>query len=168
MAGAPRRLIPALSPLRPLRVALDTNVWLDWLVFDDPLIQPLKAAVAAGRADIVIDDPCEDELIRVLAYPVRKVVPEAAVQTARLAECRRLTAGFRIQDAGFSDPDPARAPLPVCSDPDDQKFLELARNAGVDCLVTKDRALLVLARHKRLPPPFRILTPVQLVLTPSS
>jgi len=140
--------------VRPLRLVLDTNVWLDWLVFDDPQIAPLKSAVAAGRAAIVIDGPCEDELVRVLAYPVRKAVPDAAVQAARLAECRRLTAGFSV-------PDPARAPLPVCSDPDDQKFLELARDAGVDCLVTKDRALLVLARHRSRPPPFRILTPAQ-------
>lgn len=145
--------------MRPLRVALDTNVWLDWLVFDDPHIAPLRAAVAAGRADIVIDDPCEDELVRVLAYPVRKVVPDTAVQATRLAACRRVTSGCRIRDAGFS----SHAPLPTCSDPDDQKFLELARNAGADCLVTKDKALLVLARHPRLPPPFRILTPRQLV-----
>ncbi|MGH8618550.1 MAG: PIN domain-containing protein [Burkholderiales bacterium] len=153
--------------MRPLRLALDTNVWLDWLVFDDPLIQPLKAAVAAGRAGIVIDDPCEDELIRVLAYPVRKVVPEVPVQAARLAECRRITSGFRIQEAGFSGTSPGLAPLPVCSDPDDQKFLELARNADADCLVTKDKALLVLARHKRLPPPFRILTPAQIAALPA-
>lgn len=84
--------------MRPLRLALDTNVWLDWLVFDDPHVAPLKAAVAAGRAVIVIDDPCEDELVRVLAYPVRKIVPDAAVQAARLAECRRVTAGFRIRE----------------------------------------------------------------------
>jgi putative PIN family toxin of toxin-antitoxin system len=139
-----------------LRVALDTNVWLDWLVFDDPAVQPLKAAVAAGRAVIVIDDPCEDELVRVLAYPVRKVVPDAAVQTARLAECRRVTTEHRCTN-------PGQTPLPVCSDPDDQKFLELARNAAVDCLVTKDKALLVLSRHRTRPPPFRILTPAQLL-----
>ena len=148
--------------MRPLRLVLDTNVWLDWLVFDDPQIAPLKSAVAAGRAAIVIDGSCEDELIRVLAYPVRKVVPDATVQAARLAECRRLTAGFRIQDSGSGSASPGYWPLPVCSDPDDQKFLELARNAGVDGLVTKDRALLVLARHRSRPPPFHILTPAQL------
>jgi predicted nucleic acid-binding protein len=164
VAGAPRRLIPVLSALPPLRLALDTNVWLDWLVFDDPAVQPLKAAVATGGAVIVIDDPCEDELVRVLAYPVRKFVPDAAVQAARLAECRRITSGFRIRDTEFSSTGPGPAPLPVCSDPDDQKFLELARNAAVDCLVTKDKALLVLARHRSRPPPFRILTPPALLL----
>lgn len=49
--------------------------------------------------------------------------------------------------------------LPQCSDGDDQKFLELARDGGADYLVTSDKALLKLARRKRLEHLFRILTP---------
>ena len=41
---------------------LDTNVWLDWLVFDDPAVAPLKSAVAGGRAEIRIDPACEAAL----------------------------------------------------------------------------------------------------------
>jgi predicted nucleic acid-binding protein len=40
----------------PLRLVLDTNIWLDWLVFDDAGIAPLKAAAAAARTEIFIDD----------------------------------------------------------------------------------------------------------------
>jgi predicted nucleic acid-binding protein len=36
--------------------------------------------------------------------------------------------------------------VPVCRDPDDQKFLTLAAGAGADCLVTRDRELLRLSR----------------------
>jgi predicted nucleic acid-binding protein len=54
--------------------------------------------------------------------------------------------------------------LPLCRDPDDQKFLELARDCKASALVTKDRALLELARRKRRPLPFRIVRPVDLVL----
>ena len=50
-------------------------------------------------------------------------------------------------------------PLPKCRDPDDQKFLELARDCGADYLVTKDKALLVLARRKTRPAPCCIVTP---------
>jgi len=51
--------------------------------------------------------------------------------------------------------------LPSCRDPDDQKFFEAALAARADVLVTKDRELLRLARHRsRLP--FRILTPTEL------
>ena len=49
--------------------------------------------------------------------------------------------------------------LPRCKDRDDQKFLELARDAGADWLVTADKALLRLARGGRLRGLFRILTP---------
>ena len=56
----------------------------------------------------------------------------------------------------------SRDPLPVCGDPDDQKFLELARACGADFLITKDRELLVLARRKIRRAPFGIVTPAQL------
>jgi predicted nucleic acid-binding protein len=52
-------------------------------------------------------------------------------------------------------------PLPVCRDPNDQKFLELARDCRADYLVTKDRALLELARRKIRRVPFCIVTPQQ-------
>jgi predicted nucleic acid-binding protein len=44
------------------------------------------------------------------------------------------------------DPAGAVVPsLPRCEDPDDQKFLELARHAGARWLVSRDKALLKLA-----------------------
>jgi predicted nucleic acid-binding protein len=55
--------------------------------------------------------------------------------------------------------DGTEPPLPKCRDPDDQKFLELARDCGADYLLTKDKALLVLARRKTRPAPCRIVTP---------
>ena len=48
--------------------------------------------------------------------------------------------------------------MPRCRDPDDQKFLEAAAAARADALITKDEALLELARRKTKLP-FRILTP---------
>ena len=54
------------------RLVLDTNVWLDWLVFDEPALAPLRAAHAAGRVEVVMDDACEAELARVLAYDLGK------------------------------------------------------------------------------------------------
>ncbi|MGB7542893.1 MAG: putative toxin-antitoxin system toxin component, PIN family [Burkholderiales bacterium] len=134
-----------------LCVILDTNVWLDWLVFDDPAIAPIKVAVAAERAEIFIDAACEAELERVLGYGFGKRTLDAATQAACLAECRRVT-----QRIDLPMPEAERAQLPVCRDRDDQKFLETALAARAECLVTKDRALLELARR---PAPFRILSP---------
>jgi len=51
--------------------------------------------------------------------------------------------------------------MPRCSDPDDQKFLELAAVARAQGLVSKDRALLKLRR--RCAPQFRVMTPAEAV-----
>ena len=48
-----------------MRVVLDTNIWLDWLVFKDQSLLHLKKSVADGKAQIVIDAACEAELERV-------------------------------------------------------------------------------------------------------
>jgi len=137
--------------MAPKRIVLDTNIWLDWLVFRDPSVAYLRQAVADGRAEIVIDAACEAELERVLAYDLARHSLESAEQVAAMAECRRIA---RRVDAAA--PDAERRLLPRCLDPDDQKFLELALAARAECLVTKDHKLLELARRARA---FRILTP---------
>ena len=48
--------------------------------------------------------------------------------------------------------------LPRCRDQDDQKFLILAARCQADLLLTRDKLLLKLARHRHKPPPFTILT----------
>ena len=141
----------------PLRLVLDTNVWLDWLVFNDAGIAPIRAAVDSAQAEIFIDAACAQELARVLAYPRKKKSLDAAAQAACLAECRRIARDVTPQRRPSTEPD-----LPVCRDPDDQKFLELARACRADFLVTKDALLLELARRKVRRAPFRIVTPEQL------
>ena len=42
-----------------LRLVLDTNVWLDLLVFNDPGVSAIRKAVEEGRAEIFIDAACE-------------------------------------------------------------------------------------------------------------
>jgi uncharacterized protein len=147
-----------MTEARPAeRLVLDTNVWLDWLVFDDPSIAPLKAAVACGRAQVFIDADCEAELARVLGYELgRWRTLDAAAQAACRAECRRVSQ--RIASPGARA---QRARLPVCRDPDDQKFLEAALAAGAEFLLTWDRALLDLAAGAL---PFRIVTPAGFAL----
>jgi len=144
-----------VESLAPQRVVLDTNVWLDWLVFRDPGVEPLRAAQAAGRAAIFIDEACEAELVRVLAYERGRWTLDAPAQSEALARCR---AAARPPGRAAAR---ASMALPRCRDPDDQKFLELALAAGAHDLVTRDRALLELGRRTRplTPLPFRILAP---------
>ncbi|HEY1610523.1 MAG TPA: PIN domain-containing protein, partial [Paraburkholderia sp.] len=54
-------------------------------------------------------------------------------------------------------------PLPQCKDRDDQKFLELAHASGAAWLVSKDRAVLKLAKRVARDFGFRIAEPAAFV-----
>ena len=146
---------------RPLRLVLDTNVWLDWLAFDDAIIGPLKNAQVDGAVEIFSDEACTRELVAVLNYDLGKRSLDAQTQKIKFAEFQRVV---RPPARSSEDGTAGRTPLPKCRDPDDQKFLELARDCRADYLVTKDKALLVLARRKTRPPPCRIVTPAEMAV----
>ena len=130
-----------------IRLVLDTNVVLDLLHFEDPAVAPLRQALQEGRAACFASAATRAELAHVLSRPQFKLDGN---------DIRRLLDAY---DALARPCEPvAGAALPTCRDPDDQKFLELAQSAGADVLVTKDKALLALARKSaRLG--FRIVTP---------
>lgn len=133
----------------PLRLVLDTNVWLDWLVFSDFGLTPIQSMVSDGRAEIIIDADCAAELVRVLDYPLQKWTLDATAQASCIHRFRSIARHVVT---------PSVSGLPQCRDPDDQKFLALAAGANAHCLLTKDRALLKLAKARyRLP--FHIVTP---------
>ena len=142
-----------------MRLVLDSNVWLDWLHFNDPRIAPLKDAKLGGAIEIVIDAPCRDELQRVLGY--ERFGLDSAAQLAMLREADRLCTF--LHNLRYA---PAEQ-LPRCSDPDDIKFLALADASGADWLVTKDNALLARRRHTvrgarmKDPRSYRVGTPEQ-------
>ena len=135
------------------RLVLDTNVWLDWLVFADAGVASIREAVARGDASVFISPACEAELIRVLNYPLSPFTLDADAQAAALSQCRAIARAADETEAH------SIASLPRCADPDDQMFLELARDCRADALITKDRDLLALAARKERPLPFRIITP---------
>jgi uncharacterized protein len=140
-----------------LRVVLDTNVWLDWLVFDDPSVEAIREAQRLAEVDIVIDDGCTAELQRVLAYPA------LALDDARQRDCLdRLRACTSRHDGHLA---PGCTALPRCRDGDDQKFLELACNAGARWLLTRDKALLSVSRSRLAQAGFRVGTPLEFALS---
>ncbi len=148
---------PSAPPLStPLRVVLDSNVWIDILVFDDPATRPIRAALDARTLEALIDARCLNELTRVLDYPqfVRFGIDKAAA-LATVAQLLTLVAPAQIDDA---------RPLPKCKDRDDQKFLELAHVSRATWLVSKDRAILKLARRIARDFAFRIAEPKPFVL----
>ncbi|MEW6345064.1 MAG: putative toxin-antitoxin system toxin component, PIN family [Pseudomonadota bacterium] len=135
------------SPAAPaLRVVLDSNVWIDILVFDDPHTRPIRAALESGALEALIDARCLAELTYVLDYPqfAKREVDkaEALATVTRLAQLVE-----QAEPALAAAPAENVRPLPKCKDRDDQKFLELAHAAQADWLVSKDRAVLKLARR---------------------
>jgi putative PIN family toxin of toxin-antitoxin system len=133
----------------PQRIVLDTNVCLDLFVFHDPRWAALLAAIESGAVQAVTREDCRMEYLVVLHYP-HLPLDEAsrAVSAARFDALITVIA-----------PPVSGVRLPVCSDRDDQKFLELARDCQADILITKDKALLKLARKTANAGMFKIIVP---------
>lgn len=136
----------------PQTIILDTNVCLDLFVFHDPRWVLLLNALKDGQVRAVTRTDCRKEWSIVLTYPHLPLNDDSRLQSA--AEFDAVIT--LLPDAPPSD-DALR--LPICSDPDDQKFLELARDAGAQVLITKDKALLKLARKTARAGMFAIMPP---------
>jgi predicted nucleic acid-binding protein len=125
-------MIPSDSPSAPATLVLDTNATLDWLVFNDAGMAALAAAIQTGVVTWVATPRMREELLRTLSYPsLAKWKPDCE---------RTLTAFDRWAQAR---PEPERSshgPL-LCSDADDQVFMDLAVAVRARWLVTHDRAL---------------------------
>lgn len=141
-----------------MRLVLDTNVWLDWLVFDGNEVAGLRQARRDDAVEFVIDAACLDEVRRVLAYP------EFSLGGADIAAKLAMIAELAVFFGGTGD----GAALPRCSDPDDQKFLQLASAAKADRLITRDKALLKLGRRTRRTCGFSISAPRDWVSFPNA
>lgn len=120
-------------------LVIDTNVVLDLFVFRDEQARPVLQGLEDGRLRWLATAAMRAELERVLAYP--QLAPRLAFHDTRPAEVMG-----RFDRHATSMDEPAKAPV-SCSDPDDQKFVDLAVAHGA-CLLSKDRA--VLAMKKRL------------------
>lgn len=120
------------------RLVIDTNVALDLLVFADPSVQLLHAALAEQRAQWLVTEVMRAEFVRVLSYP--RVAPRLLVAGHAEAEVQHLF------DRLTCVVDPAPVAPCRCADPDDQMFVDLAVQHGA-WLLSKDAAVLALKRQ---------------------
>ena len=148
------------------KLVLDTNVVFDLLHFDDATARPLLQALNTGRVRSVVTAATLDEWRRVLTYPAFTLDPaqQAALfeRYRSLSEAVPVAAVIGLPHKGapiHCGLKPVWSRMPRCSDPDDQKFIELAAAAGAQALVSKDRAVLKLRRL--CAPVFRIMTPAE-------
>jgi len=123
-----------------MKLVLDTNVVLDWLVFKDKHIAELQRAWEEQRLELITHTPALEELRRVLAYPQFKLA-----ESGQRAVMEDYESRVRI----VSLPDGMPAGFPRCKDCDDDHFIALAYHHRADALVSKDRAVLDLAKRVR-------------------
>ncbi|OGA94805.1 MAG: putative toxin-antitoxin system toxin component, PIN family [Burkholderiales bacterium RIFCSPHIGHO2_12_FULL_61_11] len=119
-------------------IVLDTNIVLDVFVFADAATKPIKKALEAGELDWLATQAMRDELARVLDYP--KIVTRLVFyQLSALDVLAAFDRHARLTEVA------AKASL-TCSDPDDQKFIDLAV-VGQALLLSKDRHLLCMSKR---------------------
>jgi predicted nucleic acid-binding protein len=129
-----------LASLGASPIVLDSNVVLDWLVFRDPSIRAVAAAITSGR-------------LRWIATTAMRCELEHVLTRGNLSTWRPSLDMVLAQWHTWAAPvEPAPA-VPVgplrCTDPDDQKFIDLALHAGAVALLSRDRAVLKLAGRAR-------------------
>ena len=134
---------------RPVLV-LDTNTVMALWLFVDPVLAPLRTWLEAGQAMLLSRADCLDELAAVLGY---------AQFGLTLPAREALLAEYRGRVVLVESSEPPTQSLPRCRDADDQKFAETARDGAADYLLTRDKALLRLGRHRLCRELFETLTP---------
>ena len=124
----------------PATAVIDTNVVLDWLVFGNADAAEVAGFITSGRLRWLSTNPMRDELEHVLT---RDTLQRWKPQADRV---------LRTWDE-WSQAVPVPPPIGPhgvhCTDPDDQKFIDLAIGMRSSWLFTRDRSLLRLARRAR-------------------
>ena len=132
-------LLAPAAPQTPIDAVIDTQVVMDWLVFDDARVQPLVQALQAGQLRWIGRLRMLEELRHVLGRGVAaRYAPDLArIEQAFAEHCLMI------------ETEPAPAVRMVCRDPNDQMFIDLALAQRARWLFSRDRAVLALAKRAR-------------------
>lgn len=118
--------------MRPARWVVDTNCLVSALVFESRHLAWLRGAWMGGTIRPLASRATTQELLDVLAYP--KFALSSEDREELLADWLPFVESVVV---------PARVPrIPSLRDPDDLKFLALARHARADAVVSGDADLL--------------------------
>lgn len=125
---------------------LDTNVVLDWLLFQDAAMLAPAQRLMLGGARWIATAAMQEEALEVATRTV------FARRGAALDLRERLANGFTRHADLHAGAVPCHADAPPlrCADPDDQMFIDLALHRSAQLLLTRDKALLALAPAARV------------------
>lgn len=136
----------------PVRFVLDTHIVLELLLWNSPKQAWLRGELAAARASLLSRADALAELQLVLSYP------QFALAEQRQAEVFETYAS-QVQ---LVDLPASSLALPRCADVDDQKFLEIAWHGQANGLLTRDKKLLKIGKHRLFRQRFAVCVPEQL------
>jgi hypothetical protein len=122
----------------PKLIVIDSQSLFDWMVFRNPACARWDVALQSSDWEWIFtsDMRAEFDFVAAKGFGERWPVDAAAVALLWARHARQVDA----------PPPPGAAARLHCTDADDQKFIDLAIAARVHTLVTRDKALLRLAR----------------------
>lgn len=135
-----------------LGAVLDTQAVLDWLYFEDPETASWHDHLLAGAWQWWASTALRDELAHVLG--------RGSLPAPRVRQASEVLALFDARAQLLPQPAAmAHGPL-RCTDPDDQKFIDLATHHQARWLVSRDRAVLKVRRRAAALHGLTVLPPV--------
>jgi predicted nucleic acid-binding protein len=124
--------------MKPKLIVIDTQSLFDWMVFRNPTCRAWPTALSGDHWEWIFTSPMKAEFDFVLAKGFGERWPVAADAVA---------SAWTRHGHAVDVPDALGAAVRLhCSDGDDQKFIDLAVAVRAYTLVTRDKALLKLAR----------------------
>jgi len=136
------------------RVVIDTQTVLDWQFFIDPVCRTWTLPGPSAGWQWLATAAMRDELAHVLGrgFGPRWVTPTDQV----------LAFFDRHASLQLAAPPPAAWGRAMrCTDPDDQKFIDLAAASGAQWLISRDRAVLKLRKRAFALAQLRIASPAE-------